>query len=161
MLININIAHIECEMQMLSITDIVLNHTANESPWLRDHPESAYNLENSPHLRPAFVMDRALHYFSKEISAGKWTDRGIPPEVTGDHHIQVCLSLRSFERMIGIGDIFQPLWLMVSKLSTNFAILLTPLLWTMSVWFHAETLLLLTSNISHYPYFELYLHTSR
>ena len=28
------------EYGLLSLTDVVLNHTANDSPWLVDHPEA-------------------------------------------------------------------------------------------------------------------------
>ena len=28
------------EYGLLSLTDVVLNHTANDSPWLLDHPEA-------------------------------------------------------------------------------------------------------------------------
>jgi glycogen debranching enzyme len=28
------------EYGLLSLTDVVLNHTANDSPWLADHPEA-------------------------------------------------------------------------------------------------------------------------
>jgi glycogen debranching enzyme len=32
------------EYGLLSLTDVVLNHTANDSPWLVDHPESGTSL---------------------------------------------------------------------------------------------------------------------
>ncbi len=41
---------------MLSMTDLVWNHTADNSPWLKDHPEAGYNLNNSPHLKAAFAL---------------------------------------------------------------------------------------------------------
>ncbi|KAF1745389.1 hypothetical protein MXB_3007 [Myxobolus squamalis] len=37
---------------------------SNDSPITKSHPESFYNLENRPHLKPAFLVDRALYYLT-------------------------------------------------------------------------------------------------
>ncbi|XP_064477462.1 glycogen debranching enzyme-like isoform X2 [Ornithodoros turicata] len=76
------------EWKILSITDVVLNHVACETPWILDHPECSFNLINSPHLKPAFLLDRAIQYMSIEISEGKWTARGIPPSITEEAHLE-------------------------------------------------------------------------
>ncbi len=41
----------ETEWGVLSLCDIVLNHTAKESKWIRAHPEATYNCNNCPHMR--------------------------------------------------------------------------------------------------------------
>ncbi|KAI8053830.1 amylo-alpha-1,6-glucosidase-domain-containing protein [Syncephalis plumigaleata] len=60
---------IETEYGVLAVADVVLNHTADNSPWLHEHPESGYNLENSPHLIPAYELDEALLQLSAELSS--------------------------------------------------------------------------------------------
>ena len=70
----------------------MLNHTANESLWLQEHPESAYNLINSAHLRPSYLLDRLLHYVSVDIGAGKYIGRGIDTSITSEDQLQVCVS---------------------------------------------------------------------
>ncbi|KAF9435572.1 hypothetical protein BGZ76_005964 [Entomortierella beljakovae] len=61
------IDEIESKYGALSLTDVVWNHTACNSRWLWDHPESGYNLHNSPHLIAAFELDSAILKFSAKI----------------------------------------------------------------------------------------------
>ncbi|KAM7286740.1 putative glycogen debranching enzyme, partial [Ixodes scapularis] len=72
---------------VLTLTDVVLNHVANETPWIREHPECTYNLKNSPHMKPAFLLDVALHCFTLEIAEGKWEAEGVPPTISKEEHL--------------------------------------------------------------------------
>ncbi|KAJ3088189.1 hypothetical protein HK102_009342 [Quaeritorhiza haematococci] len=55
------------EFGIISVTDVVWNHTSCDSEWLQEHPEAGYNLKNSPHLRPAYEIDEALMQFSHDL----------------------------------------------------------------------------------------------
>ncbi|CAD6192035.1 unnamed protein product [Caenorhabditis auriculariae] len=78
---------IEKEWGIITVQDVVWNHAAKNSKWLLENPNSSYNCYNSPHLRPAYVVDRCYHQFGKEVGEGVWTDRGVPPVVDNIHHI--------------------------------------------------------------------------
>lgn len=54
---------------LLSMIDVVLNHTANNSEWLYEHPDAGYNPYNSPHLTPAEELDRALLEYSNRLAS--------------------------------------------------------------------------------------------
>ncbi|XP_019762193.2 glycogen debranching enzyme isoform X4 [Dendroctonus ponderosae] len=75
------------DWKMLSVCDIVINHTANESDWIKEHPEAAYNCLNCPYMRPAYLLDEALHQFSMDIRKGLYEDRGIPLDVSTEDHL--------------------------------------------------------------------------
>ena len=48
--------------------DIVLNHTANDSKWIVDHPSATYNTDDCPHLWSAWLLDKALADLSTAYS---------------------------------------------------------------------------------------------
>ncbi|KPM06297.1 glycogen debranching enzyme-like protein [Sarcoptes scabiei] len=78
---------------VISITDIVLNHTANETTWLREHPEASYNCHNSPWLRPAYLLDRMLWNVSLDIENGLWKERGIGSDLQDSHQLNLIQGL--------------------------------------------------------------------
>jgi glycogen debranching enzyme len=59
-----NMDELKNEHGLLSIMDIVLNHTAGNSEWLLEHPEAAYNTKDCPHLTAAYILDKAVNEFS-------------------------------------------------------------------------------------------------
>lgn len=85
------ISKMRIDWKMISICDIVLNHTANETEWLHKHPECTYNCLNCPHLRPACLLDAALYRLTLDIQQGVWELKGIPRQVTSEDHLNVSI----------------------------------------------------------------------
>lgn len=69
--------HLENDWSVLSMADLVFNHTSNDSPWLHEHPECAYNVVNSPHLVPAYLVDFIVWRLTVEIINGSLAGRGV------------------------------------------------------------------------------------
>lgn len=63
------VSYMEHNLKLLSLTDIVFNHTANNSDWLKDHPEAGYSSFTAPHLNPAIDLDNSLLEFSYNLKA--------------------------------------------------------------------------------------------
>jgi len=78
------------------ITALCFNHlpfSAANSKWIKKHPECGYNLVNSPHLKPAWVLDRALWHVTCALADGKYEDRGLPALIQDHPHLHVSESL--------------------------------------------------------------------
>jgi glycogen debranching enzyme len=58
----------ESEYGLLGLTDVVWNHTANNSVWLQEHPEVGYNVSTAPWLRSALELDTKLLEFSSKLA---------------------------------------------------------------------------------------------
>lgn len=63
------VSYMEHKLHLLSLTDVVYNHTAHNSDWLRYHPEAGYSVKTAPHLNPALELDNALLEFSADLAA--------------------------------------------------------------------------------------------
>ena len=61
------IAYLEAELDLMGMTDVVWNHTANNSKWLEEHPEAGYNIETAPWLESALELDTALLDFGNDL----------------------------------------------------------------------------------------------
>ena len=48
----------------------MLNHTANNTSWIQEHPEACYSTEMVPRLWPAWLLDAELAQISVEYSRG-------------------------------------------------------------------------------------------
>lgn len=83
------LGRLRAEWRVATICDVVLNHTANETPWLAEHPEAAYNCGDCPRLRPAALLDAALARLSRDAARGDLLPRGIPSRVTAPEHLEV------------------------------------------------------------------------
>ncbi|KAK5091353.1 bifunctional 4-alpha-glucanotransferase/amylo-alpha-1,6-glucosidase [Lithohypha guttulata] len=84
------IKKMEDEYELLSLTDIVLNHTANNSEWLQDHPEAGYNVVDCPWLESALAVDDALLGYSDKLA-----DLGMPTELkNADDLNKVCTGIK-------------------------------------------------------------------
>ncbi|XP_028666965.1 glycogen debranching enzyme isoform X1 [Erpetoichthys calabaricus] len=75
------------EWNMLCLTDVVYNHTAANSKWLTQHPECGYNLVNSPHLIPAWLLDRGLWHLTCDVADGKYSEKGLPPLIENNQRL--------------------------------------------------------------------------
>lgn len=105
------------EYGLLSITDAVLNHTANDSPWLLDHPEAGerfglltppdvlcrdvgFSPANTPHLAPALELDTAMIEFSASLAS-----RGLPVNITSPQDIDTLID--AFEKEVRLLKLWQ------------------------------------------------------
>lgn len=70
------IKSMEEEHSLLSLTDVVWNHTANNSKWLEEHPEAGYSVETAPWLEAALELDTALLKFGQDLQK-----YGLPAEI--------------------------------------------------------------------------------
>lgn len=88
------LSRIRDEWGILSMTDVVWNHTAHNSLWLRDHPESGYNVLNSPHLEPALELDSALLALSSQLA-----NKGLPVELKSSSDLDQIMKAIEHELM--------------------------------------------------------------
>ncbi|EIW79274.1 glycoside hydrolase family 13 protein [Coniophora puteana RWD-64-598 SS2] len=75
------------EYGLLGLTDVVLNHTADDTPWLKDHPEAGYSPKNTPHLAPALELDTAIIEFSATLAAN-----GLPTQIASSDDIDKLIT---------------------------------------------------------------------
>ncbi|KAL2868741.1 glucanotransferase domain of glycogen debranching enzyme-domain-containing protein [Aspergillus lucknowensis] len=69
------IKNMEEGYSLLSLADVVWNHTANNSQWLEEHPEAGYSVETAPWLEAALELDTALLQFGRDLQK-----HGLPTE---------------------------------------------------------------------------------
>ena len=75
------------EYKLLGMTDVVWNHTANNSDWLEDHPDVGYNIKTAPWLESALELDDALLQFGKDLEK-----YGLPTKLTDESDLEKIIS---------------------------------------------------------------------
>ena len=84
------VAKMEKSYGLLSMTDVVWNHTAHNSKWLEEHPEAGYSVETAPWLESALDLENGLLEFSNKLEK-----LGLPVDVKSiDDLLRIMNSLR-------------------------------------------------------------------
>ncbi|CAN8099855.1 unnamed protein product [Discula destructiva] len=73
---------LEQNHSLLSLTDIVLNHTANNTGWLLDHPDAGYNLTTAPWLESAYLLDTKLLELGSQLHT-----LGLPTDIKSEEDL--------------------------------------------------------------------------
>ncbi|KAJ2927810.1 hypothetical protein H1R20_g9280, partial [Candolleomyces eurysporus] len=81
------------EYGLLSLTDVVLNHTANDSAWLVEHPEAGFSPANTPHLTPALELDSAILDFSASLAS-----KDLPTAIESNDDLTIIMD--DFEKTV-------------------------------------------------------------
>ena len=81
------ISRMEKEHRLLGLTDVVWNHTANNSKWLEEHPEAGYNIETAPWLQSALELDTALLAFGEKLEA-----YGLPTVISSEDNLHKIIT---------------------------------------------------------------------
>lgn len=71
---------------LLALTDVVWNHTADDSPWIREHPDIGYNAVTAPHLKLAIELDQALLDYSDKLA-----DLGLPTDIRNEEDLAAVM----------------------------------------------------------------------
>lgn len=77
---------LEQNHSLLSLTDIVLNHTADNSAWLLEHPEAGYNLTTAPWLESAYLLDTKLVELGLRLE-----ELGLPTELKSTDDLNLIM----------------------------------------------------------------------
>lgn len=61
------VGSMENDHGLLGLTDVVWNHTAQNSKWLQEHPEAGYSISTAPWLESALKLDTELLQLWKNL----------------------------------------------------------------------------------------------
>ncbi|KAK6465415.1 glycogen debranching enzyme [Scheffersomyces coipomensis] len=81
------ITSILTKYNLLSLTDVVWNHTANNSDWIKEFPDAGYNVKTAPHLIAAIELDSKLLEFSSKLS-----EYNLPTNINNEHDLRVIMN---------------------------------------------------------------------
>lgn len=91
------VSRMEKEYGLLTLTDVVWNHTAHNSKWLEEHPEAGYNVETAPWLESALELDTALLKFGEDLES-----LGLPTEFKSTEDLVAVMNAMRKQAVDGI-----------------------------------------------------------
>jgi glycogen debranching enzyme len=91
------VSRMEKEYGLLTLTDVVWNHTAHNSKWLEEHPEAGYSVETAPWLESALELDTALLKFGEDLES-----LGLPTEFKSTEDLVTVMNAMRKQAIDGI-----------------------------------------------------------